>query len=67
MVNVVRRQRALGFNTVRLPFTFSDLASPPLDRRTPCPLNGTASNPDACGIVASVLTPGQALPPGHPL
>ena len=60
LVNVMRRQRALGFNTVRLPFSFVDLAATPVERSTACPTSGT--NPDACGIVTSVLKPGQTLP-----
>ena len=59
-MTVIERQKALGFNFVRLPFSFADLRSPPTDARYDC--NG--ANPDACGIVRSVLKPGQILPQG---
>ena len=62
-VNVIRRQKALGFNTVRLPFSFSDLLTlSPINRATACPQSGT--NPDACAIVQSLLPPGQSIPSG---
>ena len=60
LVTVIERQKALGFNFVRFPFSFADLRSPPRDARYEC----SGPNPDACGIVQSVLKPGQILPPG---
>ncbi len=60
MVTIIERQKALGFNLVRLPFSFVDLNSPPKNAQYGC----SGSNPDACGIVQSVLKPGQDIPPG---
>ena len=71
MVNVIRRQKALGFNTVRLPFTMPALFVLPIkDWSTPCPqldpINPDVliSNPGACDIVSSALKPGHPIPHG---
>lgn len=62
-VNVVRRQKALGFNSVRLPFTMPDLfTATPTQQSHQCPYSG--SNPSDCDIVSSVLKPGQSIPAG---
>lgn len=52
---VVRRQRALGFNGVRLPFSFKDLAVSPARSYE----FGCSSLPNAQEIGASVTPPGQ--------
>ena len=62
LVTIIERQKALGFNLVRLPFSFVDLKAPPLNARYDC----SGSNPDACDILQSVLQPGQAIPSGKP-
>ncbi len=64
-MTVIERQKALGFNFVRLQFSFVDLRSPARSAQYPC--NGP--NPTACGIAQSVLKAGQALPSSasHPV
>jgi len=57
-VTVIERQKALGFNFVRLQFSFVDLRSPARSATYTC----DGPNPTACGIAQSVLKPGQALP-----
>ena len=55
VATVVRRMYLLGFNAVRLPFSFQQL----LSNTAPTPINGPCNHTSQAALAASITAPGQ--------